>query len=80
MIPDLAEATITLTNNTQLQVKLYDIAGRLIDTAGDGIGKPMPGDIAQKDRGPGLGGGLVRMGINLPLADLAVNYGVFMVI
>ena len=54
MIPDLAEATITLTNNTQLQIKLYDIAGRLIDTAGDGIGKPMPGDIAQKERGPSI--------------------------
>ena len=42
VIPDLVEASVTLTN-TQLQVKLYDIAGRLIDTADDGIGKPTMG-------------------------------------
>lgn len=47
VIPDLVEASVTLTN-TQLQVKLYDVAGRLIDTADDGIGKPMAGDSAQK--------------------------------
>ena len=47
VIPDLFEASVTLTN-TQLQVKLYDVAGRLIDTADDGIGKPMAGDSAQK--------------------------------
>jgi len=47
VIPDLVDTSVTLTN-TQLQIKLYDVAGRLIDTADDGVGKPMAGDNAQK--------------------------------
>ncbi|MBU1487287.1 lamin tail domain-containing protein, partial [bacterium] len=56
--PDMVSSSLSLSNSA-LQIKLYDQAGLLIDTAGDG-GKPLAGDNTNKcsmERNPVPGDG-----------------------
>lgn len=41
--PDLVETDVSLVNS-RLQVKLYDAASALVDTADDGVGNPLSGE------------------------------------